>query len=365
VIGVVVVLAVAAALVAVIRLGSEAASPVRENSVAEISGKVANALDAASFSATYTRTLRGQDGTDRAGYDVVRNASGSYMLNRADGLRSVAYDTANGTRWERTVGFDGSVVVTEDTGTAAGPPDPSGAEPTLPDTELGTALRALSTVTDREAESTQVDGRAVWRMTGPVDETGDDAGRVVLVVDKVRLAPMSVDLLDGDRVVRALRFDQVTFDVAAPGPFRVDTTGTEPQMVDHGFSLVTLREAAAAVGNRPLRPTFLPDGFELVATALNEDDGIVSLRYQHGVQQVVVSTRPAAAQPSADPFERPEPVEPEAVEVERGPFRDVDARLTMTVWPPPALWGQSPDVAFTVSGDLTSSELLEVAESMR
>ena len=76
VIGVVVVLAVAAALVAVIRLASEAASPVRENSVAEISGKVANALDAASFSATYTRTLRGQDGTDRAGYDVVRNDVG-------------------------------------------------------------------------------------------------------------------------------------------------------------------------------------------------------------------------------------------------------------------------------------------------
>jgi hypothetical protein len=37
----------------------------------------------------------------------------------------------------------------------------------------------------------------------------------------------------------------------------------------------------------------------------------------------------------------------------------------MTVWPPPGLWGQGRDVAFTVSGDLTSTELLEVAESMR
>ena len=171
VIGAVVVLAVAAALCRghPARLRGSLAGPRELGGGDQRQGR--DALDAASFSATYTRTLTGQDGPDRAGYDVVRNASGSYVLNREDGLRSVAYDTATGTRWERTVGFDGSVVVTEDTGTAAGPPDPSGAEPTLPDTELGTALRALSTVTDREAESTQVDGRAVWRMDGPAGRT--------------------------------------------------------------------------------------------------------------------------------------------------------------------------------------------------
>jgi hypothetical protein len=121
----------------------------------------------------------------------------------------------------------------------------------------------------------------------------------------------------------------------------------------------------AAVGSRPVRPTYLPDGFELVDTALHETDGIVSLRYQRGVQQVVVTTRPASAATRDDPFDRTEPVESDAVQVERGPFRDVDARRTMTVTPPPALWGQTADVAFTVSGDLTSDELVRVAESMR
>ena len=86
---------------------------------------------------------------------------------------------------------------------------------------------------------------------------------------------------------------------------------------------------------------------------------------EHGVQQVVVTTRPASAQANADPFERPDPVEPETVHVERGPFRDVEASQTMTVWPAPALWGQNRDVAFTVSGDLTSAQLLRVAESLR
>ena len=217
--------------------------------------------DAASFSATYTRTLTGQDGTDRAGYDVVRNASGSYVLTREDGLRTVAYDTATGTRWERTTGFDGSVVVTEDTGTAAGAPDPSGAEPTLPDTELGTALRALSTVTDREAESTQVDGRAVWRMEGPLERDGGRrrpggarGGQGPARPDERRRCSTETGW--------SARCGSTRWPSTWPRPGRSASTrrATEPQRVDHGFRLVTLREAAAAVGNRPLA-TDLPAGW--------------------------------------------------------------------------------------------------------
>jgi hypothetical protein len=113
-----------------------------------------------------------------------------------------------------------------------------------------------------------------------------------------------------------------------------------------------------------VRPTYLPQGFELVDTTLHEQDGVVSLRYQRGVQQVVVTTRPATGV-TGDPFERPEPVEPDRVEIDRGPFRGVDADLTMTLTPPPALWGRNAGTAITVSGDLPSAELVRVAESVQ
>ena len=213
------------------------------------------------------------------------------------------------------MGFDGSVVVTEDTGMAAGPPDPSGAEPTLPDTELGTALRALSTVTDREAESDQVDGRAVWRMEGPLERDGTtSAGRVVLVVDKVRLAPMSVDLLDGDRVVRALRFDEVTFDVAAPGPFRGRHDGR--RAADGRPRLPPRHPARGRRGRRePSLATDLPAGRVRARrhrAPRGRRDRVAPLPARGRSRW---SCPPDRRPPSRarDPFERPEPVEPEAV----------------------------------------------------
>jgi hypothetical protein len=121
----------------------------------------------------------------------------------------------------------------------------------------------------------------------------------------------------------------------------------------------------AAVGNRPLRPTYLPPGYELVDIAVDDTHDVVSLHYQRGVQHLTVSTRPAGPDPSTDPFERPASVRPESTTIERGPFRDVRAHLTMTVDPRPALWGQNGSVAFSVCGDLTAAQLTQVVESMR
>jgi hypothetical protein len=221
-------------------------------------------------------------------------------------------------------------------------------------------------VTDREAEAGRLRDRAVWRLEGPLERTGEgEARRATLVVDKVTLAPMQLDLTDGERLLRSIRFDHVDLAAASTGSLEVDRTGAEPQVVDHGFRRVSLRDAIAAAGPRPLRPTYLPAGFELVDIALDPGPKVVSLRYQRGLEHVVVSTRPTAAAPSGDPFVRADPVGSDAVHIERGPFRDVEARRTMTVLPAPALWGRDRDVAFTISGDLTADQLVRVAESMR
>jgi hypothetical protein len=361
-----VVVVIAAALFAVIRLGSKAASPVRENSVAQVSSKVADVWDATDVSASYTRRVAGEDGPEQVAYDVARDSSGSYLLRREDGRREVAYDAATGTRSERTVALDGSISVTRDTGLAAGPPDPSGLDASMPDTELGAALRGLATVTDREAAKGTVGGRPVWRLDGPLERTGgDEPNHAELVVDRVRLEPVSVELTDGNRVVRSLHFDKVDFTVGPAGSLQVDTKGAQVQTVDHGFRRATLRDAIAAVGNRPLRPTYLPPGYELVDLAVDDAHGVVSLHYQRGMQHLTVSTRPAGPDPGADPFERPGPESAESTTIERGPFRDVHAHRTMTVDPRPALWGQNGSVAFSACGDLTVAQLTQVVESMR
>jgi DNA-directed RNA polymerase specialized sigma24 family protein len=360
------VVVIAAVLVVVIRLGSKAASPVRENSVAEVAARVAEVWDTTDLTASYTRRVAGADGPQQVAYDVARDSSGSYLLQRKDGRRAVSYDAATGTRSERVVAFDGSVSLTTDTGLAAGPPDPSGVDASMPDTELGAALRAMSTVTDREAERATVGGRPAWRLYGSLERTGGgEPNHAELVVDRVRLEPISVELTDGDRVVRSLRFDEVDFTVGSAGPLQVETGGAVPRVVDHGFSRTTLRDAVTAVGDRPLRPTYLPDGYELVDIALDEQRSIVSLHYQRGVQHLTVSTRPARPDAGTDPFHRAQPVRADSASIDTGPFRDVDAHRTMTVDPRPALWGQTATVAFTISGDLTSAQLTRVAESMR
>jgi len=357
---------IVAVLFVVIRLGSKAASPVHENSVAQVSTKVADVWDTTDLSATYTRLVAGADGPERVAYEVARDSSGSYLLQRQDGGRAVSYDASSGTRWERNRALDGSVTLTKDTGLGAGPPDASGIDASMPDTELGAALRGLSTVTGREAQRDTIGGRPVWRLDGPLERTGgDEPDHAELVVDRVRLEPISVELTDGGRVVRSLRFAKVDFTAGPAGSLQVDTSGAAPQTVDHGFRRTSLRDAMAAVGNRPLRPTYLPPGYELADVEVDDTHDIVSLHYQRGVQHLTVSTRPAGPDPGADPFERPQPVHADSATIGRGPFRDVDAHRTMTVDPRPALWGQNGSVAFTVCGDLTSAQLTQVVESMR
>ena len=344
---------------AVIHYGARAKSPVRTNSVADVASRVIQALDVDSLSTTFTRTVGGRSSS----YLLVRNRAGSYLLVDTKTGRSAAFDASRDDLRSRD-GGGGS----EATGVAAGPPDPSPWNADLPDAELDLALRTLRTATDEKAVPTKVGKTEAWQLEGTLEgDAATDADHVELVVDRDRLAPLSVTFTRGSRPVRSVHFLTMALDGPAPGPFTVDLTGVVVVKTDAAFQATTVDGVAAQVGYQPLRPTFLPSGFELAGTTVRIEGKVVALRYQRGFQQIVVTTRTspvAKGQRWPDPFPGAgKPARPVAIKA--GPYRDTTAQRRAGLGSMPALWGTDGRLAFTVAGDLTDAQLTQVAESLR
>lgn len=331
-----------------------------------------------SFTGRIRRTEPGPDGGEvGVDYDLIRDGQGSYRLASADGRRVVVYDAAAGVRRELRMAQaeDGSPTAEflEDTGLAAGPPDPSSLDLALPDTDLGLALAAVRGGEERLAVERERDGNPVWILDADLGEEppagGADAIR--LVIDRQRLLPIEVTLTAGGGLVRRTAFsDMVTNAGVSPDDFVLGPPeGVEPMVTEHGFVPIELPDAAGRLGYQPPRPAFLPAGFELAEVRVADENAILSLGFRRGFERVVVSVRPspvAAGEPWPDPFPRfgdGPPVEP--VRLEQGRFRQVEAARVATPAETGAIWGSDGDLAFTVWGDLTPDELVRVAESLR
>ncbi len=362
-------------VVAAIRLGSRARSPLRTESVADISRRSTAALaEAETFAADVTRTEVGPDGSRRSTtYRLARDDQGSYLLARLDPSQVEAFDAATATLSTRAITVDatgtGSVEASRLTGLASGPPDPDGRDEALPDQDLALAARALLAVDDQAPQQRRVAGRAVWVLEGPLPGV-PSAGRpdaVELVVDRARLAPVQLTFTRAGRMLRELRFTDTVID-GPVGPFTVDLEGETVQSRDHGFDVVDLPSLEAVVGYQPPRPTYLPEGFELVMVTADGDDGVASMRYQRGFEAVTVTIRTApvpAGTPWPDPFEREGAAPtPTPVTLTGGAFRVVEAQRVARPGALPSLWGSDGELAFTVSGDLSAEQLVRVAESL-
>jgi len=137
---------------------------------------------------------------------------------------------------------------------------------------------------------------------------------------------------------------------------------------DRGYLPVNVSAASAQLGYQPLRPTFLPAGFELAAATVRTEGKVLSLRYQRGFQQVVITTRTSpvakgAAWPS--PFPGAAFEQPRSVAIGAGPYRGTTAMRTGSIGSVPAMWGTDGKLAFTVWGDLSDDELVKLVESLR
>ncbi|MBI2710924.1 MAG: hypothetical protein HYX34_14725 [Actinobacteria bacterium] len=363
-------LVVAAGVAKLLLAAAEARSPVRHNSVAELAGRVNDALARADgFTARMERVDVTPSGrrVDET-YLLAERSDGSYVLA---GPRAVAYDAAANVRWSRRSTPGRPPEVLEQRGLATGSPDPGPGDVALPDDDLGLAIRALVQVRDEAGQRGRVAGRPAWTLRGPLPDRGGrgDPDRVELSVDEGALVPLRLRFLAGSRLVRELRFDGASFDRAVAGPFRVDGAGASLRTVDEGFRPAEVVGVESAIGYEPPRPAWLPAGYELDRAAVSNRGGVVSLRYARGLQAVVLSLRRspvAAGTPWPDPFDRRgRTVRRDRLTLERGRFRGVVVQRVSQLGARPSLWGSDGDLAFTVSGDLARDDLVRVAESLR
>jgi hypothetical protein len=227
-------------------------------------------------------------------------------------------------------------------------------------------------------------GRPVWRYGGPLveDRLGDGPDQVVAEVDRatgVLLALRSsaqgqtFRVLAATSVETADRIDRSRFQIEIPA-------STETSTVSMGFRPSSLEDARAQMPFDVLVPEDIPDGFDLVAVAVNRDKpsmtgaegmnppvaDIVALRWQKGFESFTVTLRPVSGQEWNDPFGQ------EGMVYDKTPLRaELPGRPALegdlVVDPParPHLWGITGDIVVTADGDLTVGEFVRLAESLR
>lgn len=358
---VVVVAAVFGAVVAgLYRAASNSKSPVRGDSVADVSRRSMLVLDGAGvWSASVELTSLGEDNrTRRQTIEIVAATDGSYRAQDSSIGRLTTYDAPFAVVMDSIPGLPPR----HDTGVAPGPPDPTAPYEGMPTDDLAVAARTLAAVEDRAPTTESLNGREVLTLTGPLTSDID----LTYVVDGTSLTPVRISWTVDGTTVRELRFADVQLGVPDPS-FTQELPDVAAR--DQGFAPVRLTEVAARTGMRTLTPDYLPEGFTFTGASVNEGARISSLRYARGPQELIVTLRPSPVEAGAvwdDPFERGDvEVTPTDLPIESGPFRGVTAQQVSGGTALPSVWGADGEEAFTVAGDVTAAELARIAQSLR
>ncbi len=286
----------------------------------------------------------------------------------------------------------------EITNVGAGPPDDFGRSPLR--RELGSVVRAFVTDTSDVPVTEVVEqGRDAWRLVTPVVPNklagpGGSGDQLEVLVDRESGFPLRItESLEG-RFLHEVRLSGLVADEPVdPSAFELDfPAGAEVFRQDRGFRLVTLDEAAAVVGYRPVLPSDVPDGFELAeVTAAGVGGptgtegmnppapGVVSVAYRRGFDRIVVTTRLRdgidrcnrelpGSDPSAcwaDPLASGEGVvdTPTPFVIGEGALAGADAELLVSPRGIPHVWAIDDRLVVTVAGDASADELRRMAES--
>ncbi|HUG75705.1 MAG TPA: hypothetical protein VMM81_08595 [Acidimicrobiia bacterium] len=330
-------------------------------------------------------------------WSFVTTAAGDERVTGIGVTDDMAFSSA--TRTEREVTDIGSRLQgLEVANVAAGPPDFGGRSPLR--RELGSMVRAFVTDTsDAPVTDTVEGGRDAWRLVTPVVPNklagpGGSGDQLEVVVDRESGFPLRItETLEG-RFLTEIRLSALVADEPVdPSAFVLEfPAGTDVFHQDAGFGRVTLDQAAALVGYRPILPTEVPVGFELAeVTAAPQGGGtgnegmnppaagVVSVAYRRGFDRIVVTTRltggiarcasvPPGSGASgcwADPVASGEGVfdEPDAFVIGAGALAAADAELVVSPRGIPHVWSIDDRLVVTIAGDASGDELRRIAES--
>ena len=367
---------------------------------AEVQAKVSAALSSAQ-SIGGELVVRGESyrngyGWERRRWDFVVTAQGDFRFSHDDGSSIVAYDASNGI--ERSLGsvYGQSGGARERRGVAPGPPDKGPSESVL-QRDFGALVRALIAAEDPAVIETTYEGRSAWKLVvaaepnAIVPELSGDEFEVT--VDQETGFPLRIVEKKNGAALDEIRIEDMQIDpeltaadftLRFPPDVNVDRT-------DDGFKRIPIDQVEGIVGYAPLVPANVPDGYELTEVAVAEDvtyptgsEGgnpsslnVVSLAYRRGLDRFLVTTRlshvPAPGEPQLSPEELwSDPLatgegfrdEPDRIRLSGGALDGIEARLLVVPRNTPHIWALTDKLVVTIAGDLSSAELIAVAESL-
>ena len=334
-----------------------------------------------------------EGGRGAARWSFVTTAAGDERVTGADGADDLAFSSASRT-YRSVTTSGGRTQGTESVNVPAGPPDFGGRS--VLRRELGSVVRAFIVDTSEVPVTDIVEqGRDAWQLIVPVVPNklagpGRSADQLEVVVDRQSGFPLRITESLQGRFLQEIRLSGVVTDEPVdPGTFTFDfPPGVDVFHQDLGFQRVTLDEASAIVGYRPVLPTDLPAGFELAEVTAGSQGGatgsegmnpqaagVVSVAYRRGFDRIVVSTRltgdrarclpRSAVECWSDPMSSGEGFIdlPEPFVVGNGALAGSDAELVVSPRGTPHVWAIDDRLVVTIAGDASGDELRRIAES--
>ena len=245
--------------------------------------------------------------------------------------------------------------------------------------DVGSVVAALAADPEAKVEEVEYGGRDAWMLRTPTGNPGEERE---ITVDRETGIPVRDRSLRNGRFAGEWRIEELQVDAGRNETFRLQPRKDQEQTTyDMGFERMSLERAANVVGYEPLVPTWVPSGFELgevgVARASRPTGdeqhqnppsrNVVSLRYQRGLDQIVVTTRLTGPDPArwGDPVigssaRARAPVRLRFVE---GPLRD--AVLVIDPNSVPHIWAIAGPLVVTIAGTVDSDELVRIGQSLR
>jgi hypothetical protein len=361
-------LLVAAGVALFLPRGSEVAS------AAQLRKTVVDAFGSArAITGVFVNREQPRGGENR--WRFVVDSSGSFRIAGLGRPTVLAYDSATNVETYSDTGL----FVTR-TGLAPGPPDADAADWVV-ERGLGSVVASLAAEGEADVEETEYRGRSAWEVRTPTGNPGEER---LITVDRETGIPVRNALFQNGRAGAEWRIEELRLDDGDTGAGFVQEPGADQQhsRYDMGFRRVRLQEVRERVGHAPLVPSWVPAGFERVDVAVARrsrptgdeqrrnppSQGVVSIRYGRGLDELVVTSRLTGADPSAwgDPVLGSSPIarRPELVAFEKGALAGREGELVIDANSVPHVWAVAGPVVVTVAGNLDRAELIRVAESL-
>lgn len=338
--------------------------------------------------AAYT-SLQNMSGTliaDGKRWRFTLDAAGDFRLEGPTAGEVITYDArlgeARSAQKSSSLTSD-TLFYADRTGIAPGAPDQGPPTWLLPE-QFGAFVRAALATRDPRVTETIYQARPAWRMDVPIqpntivpDASGD---HFAITVDQQTGMPVQVVELKGTTPLHEIAIDNLTVNQPlADGVFRLSfPPAADVMRSDDGFERVDLARVAAIVGYEPLVPVDVPAGYQLQEVAVAREAAgignaldrpsrmVVSLRYGHGLDTFVVTTRERIGESTPDPFAVPGiTTSPQTNRIDTGALAGADTHVVMVPSVVPHLWALTDRLLVTVAGDVDTSQLFAVASSLQ